>query len=227
MTTTTIKCHSLTKTYRQSEWEESVLHGVDLEIKSGEACVLLGPSGSGKTTLLSIIGCLSTPTSGTLEILGKEVNFEDNADCVRIRRQNLGFVFQNSQLLPFLSVEQNIILTAQNAGLSLSVAKRRAQELFYQLHIDNMTHKKPGLLSGGQKQRVAISRALIHKPNIVLADEPTAALDWQNAQTVIDLLIEQTRSVGASLIVVCHDPRLVPRFDRVFSIENGQVVETS
>ena len=223
--TTTIKCHQLTKTYQQSEWGESVLHGVDLEINAGEACVLIGPSGSGKTTLLSIIGCLSTPSSGTLELLGKAVDFEDGLACVNIRRQTLGFVFQNSQLLPFLSVEKNIILTAQNAGLSADVAKSRVQELFNQLHIDNMVHKKPGLLSGGQKQRVAISRALIHKPNIVLADEPTAALDWRNAQIVIDLLIEQTRSVGASLIVVCHDSRLVPRFDRVFSIENGKVVE--
>jgi len=225
--TTTINCHRLTKTYGQGQWVEPVLHGVDLEIKAGEACVLLGPSGSGKTTLLSIIGCLSTPTTGTLELLGNPVNFDNNSDCVRIRRQILGFIFQNAQLLPFLTVEQNVILTAQNAGLPLLEAKLRAQELFYQLNINNMIHKKPGLLSGGQKQRVAISRALMHKPSIVLADEPTAALDWQNAQTVIDLLIEQTRSVGASLIVVCHDQRLVPRFDRIFSIDSGQVFENS
>jgi ABC-type lipoprotein export system ATPase subunit len=223
--TITITCREITKTYGKGELSEPVLHGVNLQIHAGQACILLGPSGSGKTTLLSIIGCLSTPSSGALEILGEQVNYASNEASLRIRRQTLGFVFQHAQLLPFLSVRQNVVLAATNAGLSAQSAMERCQELFKHLDIDKMAHKMPGLLSGGQRQRVAISRALIHKPKIVLADEPTAALDWRHGQTVVDLLIEQTRKLGASLIVVCHDQRLVPRFDRVFSIDSGRVIE--
>ncbi|WP_333874720.1 ABC transporter ATP-binding protein [Methylobacter sp.] len=221
-----IACRAIGKTYGEGELAETVLRGVDLQVNGGEACILLGPSGSGKTTLLSIIGCLSTPSSGTLELMGKPVDFSRNDECVRIRRHALGFVFQQAQLLPFLTAQQNVILTAENTGLSTTAAEQRCAELFRQLDIDKMAHKKPGLLSGGQRQRVAISRALIHKPAIVLADEPTAALDWRHGQAVIDLLIEQTRDVGAALVVVCHDQRLVPRFDRVFTVDNGRVIES-
>lgn len=220
-----IGCHGIRKIYGSGELAETVLHGVDLRIKAGESCILLGPSGSGKTTLLSIIGCLSTPSGGILELLGQAVNFADTNECVRIRRNKLGYVFQHAQLLPFLSAHDNVVLTAQNAGFSTAAANQRAAELFKYFRIDNLAHKKPGLLSGGQRQRVAVARALVHRPIIVLADEPTAALDWTQGQAVTDLLIEQTREAGAALVMVCHDRRLVPRFDRVFNIDDGRVSE--
>lgn len=221
----TIICHNIHKTYQTEELQETVLNNVYLEVNTGESCILLGPSGSGKTTLLSIMGCLLTPSKGYLRIMGKTIDFSNNEECLRVRRNHLGFVFQQSQLLPFLTIEQNVMLAGQNAGLSDEQAYQDCQNLFRQLDISQMSHKKPGILSGGQKQRAAVCRALIHKPQIVLADEPTAALDWNHGQVVIDLLIEQTRKLGASLIVVCHDQRLVSRFDRVFNIENGQVTE--
>ena len=220
-----IACRAICKTYGSGEMAEHVLHGIDLQIRAGEACILLGPSGSGKTTLLSIIGCLSTPTGGILELLGQPVNFGDSNEYVQIRRNTLGYVFQHAQLLPFLSAQDNVVLTAQNTGLSITAARQRTAELFKHLNIEWLAHKKPGLLSGGQRQRVAIARALVHSPAVVLADEPTAALDWKHGQAVIDLLIEQTREVGAALVVVCHDQRLIPRFDRVLHIDNGRIVE--
>jgi putative ABC transport system ATP-binding protein len=216
-----IICQGISKTYGEGDLAETVLRGVDVQINAGEACILLGPSGSGKTTLLSILGCLLTPSAGELTLAGKRVNFQDANDCTRLRRHSLGFVFQHAQLLPFLSVQQNVVLVAQNTGLSAKEAQLRASELFEHLGISQLAHKKPNQLSGGQRQRVAIGRALIHKPAIVLADEPTAALDWHYGQTVADLLIAQTRELGAALIVVSHDQRLVPRFDRVLSINEG------
>jgi putative ABC transport system ATP-binding protein len=220
-----IVCQAISKTYGAGELAESVLRGVDLQINAGEACILLGPSGSGKTTLLSILGCLLTPTSGVLELAGKTVNFDNTDERVKLRRHTLGFVFQHAQLLPFLTAQQNVALIAENTGLSKSAAQQHTLELFERLNISTLAHKKPGHLSGGQRQRVAIGRALVHKPTIVLADEPTAALDWHYGQAVADLLIEQTRELNAALIVVSHDQRLVPRFDRVFRVDNGHVVE--
>lgn len=223
---TAIVCRAIGKTYGENELAETVLRGVDVRINAGEACILLGPSGSGKTTLLSILGCLLTPSTGALELAGKPVDFHNNDACNRLRRHTLGFVFQHAQLLPFLSVEQNVALVAENTGLSSKEATTRTAELFERLAISHLAHKKPNHLSGGQRQRVAIGRALVHKPAIVLADEPTAALDWHYGQTVADLLIAQTRELGAALVVVSHDQRLVPRFDRVLSIDNGYLTES-
>ena len=183
--TVAIACRSLSKTYGEGELAEPVLRDIDLSIDAGQACMLLGPSGSGKTTLLSILGCLLTPTSGLLELSGEPVNFANRKRLGQLRRQTLGFVFQHAQLLPFLTVQQNIVLIAENAGLNTDQAQQRTLELFAYLGISAMAHKKPGLLSGGQRQRVAIARAVIHEPQIVLADEPTAALDWHYGQTVI------------------------------------------
>ena len=192
-----IACRAICKTYGSGEMAEHVLHGIDLQIRAGEACILLGPSGSGKTTLLSIIGCLSTPTGGILELLGQPVNFGDSNEYVQIRRNTLGYVFQHAQLLPFLSAQDNVVLTAQNTGLSITAARQRTAELFKHLNIEWLAHKKPGLLSGGQRQRVAIARALVHSPAVVLADEPTAALD-PRAEHELFARIRELRRQGLS-----------------------------
>jgi putative ABC transport system ATP-binding protein len=143
-----------------------------------------------------------------------------------LRRDKIGFVFQHAQLLPFLSVEDNLRVVAKNAGLSAVRVGQRITELTKTLGIEPYRHRKPAELSGGQRQRVAIARAVLHRPPIVLADEPTAALDWENGQAAIRLLVEQARAEHSLLIVVTHDTRLVKHFDRVLRMESGRIQES-
>ncbi len=220
-----LACNNLTKIYGRGGAVETALTGVTLAFHEGESCVLLGPSGSGKTTLLSIIGCLSSPTGGTVEIAGKLVNYARKGLLTKFRRTQIGFVFQHAQLLPFLSVQENLNIVANNSGLRAGDAAMRIQSLLGQLEISQYAHRKPGDLSGGQRQRVSIARAVLHRPRIILADEPTAALDWENGQTATKLLIEQARNDGALLIVVTHDTRLTNLFDRTLHLESGKVCD--
>lgn len=215
----------LVKTYGDGQLAETVLRGVSLDLHAGESCLLMGPSGSGKTTLLSHLGCLLTPTSGTLELDGRSVSFANPAELAEARRKSLGFVFQHAQLLPFLNVEENLALVASNAGMVRNEISERCEQLFGHLELESQRHKPPGKLSGGQRQRVAIARALMHSPSVVLADEPTAALDWSVGSKVVDLLIHEVREGGAALLVVTHDQRLVPMFDRLYRIEGGRLFE--
>jgi len=222
-----LECRSLKKHYGEGDLAEQVLREVSLELRRGEVCVLLGPSGSGKTTLLSILGCLLTPSGGELRIDDQLVNFSSPWDLGELRRTKLGFVFQHAQLLPFLTVEENLRVVGQNAGLEFALLKERLNGLMQRLGLEALRAKKPDKLSGGQRQRVAIARAMLHQPSILLADEPTAALDWHNGENVVDMLITQAREAGAALVVVTHDTRLLPKFDRIFTIEEGKVKESS
>lgn len=213
----------LAKTYGQGDLAELALREVSLELAVEQSCVLLGPSGSGKTTLLSILGCLLTPTAGELSIAGNRVRFNRPSELIELRRRSLGFVFQHAQLLPFLTVEDNLRVVAVNAGLSRAATAARISDLTARLGVASYRRRKPAALSGGQRQRVAIARALLHRPAIILADEPTAALDWENGQAAIRLLIAQAKAESALLIVVTHDTRLVPLFDRVLHMESGRL----
>ena len=217
----------LEKSYGTGALAEPVLRGVSLALHAGETAVLLGPSGSGKTTLLSILGCLLTPDAGELHVGGARVPLDDATARTELRRTRLGFVFQQAQLLPFLSIRENLTLVAENAGLTHADADNRASASLARLGLDVHREKLPGQLSGGQRQRVAIARALIHRPPVILADEPTAALDWEHGRAVADLLVAQAREAHAALLVVTHDTRLVPRFDRVFVMNAGRLDETS
>ncbi len=225
--TPALSCVGLRHTYGQGEMAVPVLKGVDLEVAPAECAVLCGPSGSGKTTLLSIAGCLLTPGEGGLQIAGEEVTGLEAGGLVRIRRERLGFVFQHAHLLPFLSVEENLEIVGRNAGLDRGVLKERMENLLERLEMIEHRRKKAAVLSGGQRQRVAVARALIHKPALVLADEPTAALGWEIGQVVVELLIQHARTEGAGLLVVTHDMRLLPMFDRVWEMERGEVLEKS
>jgi ABC-type lipoprotein export system ATPase subunit len=220
-----LHCENISKTYSSYGVDQEVLRNVSATFSHGDICVVLGPSGSGKTSLLSILGCLLSPTSGSITINGSSVDFSSPKQLLRIRREMLGFVFQQAQLLPFLNVEENIRVTClqQNGGKQDS--RDIVDDLMDSLGILPLRFKKPATISGGERQRVAIARALAGNPMILLADEPTASLDWRNGQAVIRLLLEQARKWGALLLTVTHDTRLVEMFERVFEINDGELVE--
>jgi ABC-type lipoprotein export system ATPase subunit len=220
-----LECHEVSKEYGSDTLAERVLADVSLSLNRGQACVLLGPSGSGKTTLLSILGCLLTPTSGELRIDNLTVNLRSGKMLGELRRTRLGFVFQHAQLLPFLSMEDNLRVVGRNSGVGEADLKSRITDLAGRLGISGLLGKKPEHASGGERQRVAIARAMIHRPPILLADEPTAALDWANGEVVIRMLTEQAKFEKALLLTVTHDTRLLKFFDRVFQLEHGRLVE--
>jgi putative ABC transport system ATP-binding protein len=220
-----LECVEVRHTFGRGELAEDVLRGVSVAFEAAQACVLMGPSGSGKTTLLSIMGCLLTPTAGRVVLGGEAVNFSARGTLGRLRRDKIGFVFQNAQLLPFLTVAENLDLVGRNAGLSARVLGQRIGDLLERLGVAAMKHKRPEQLSGGQRQRVAVARALLNRPPILLADEPTASLDWQHGEAAVRLLVEQARAEGALLLAVTHDARLLPMFGRHLSISAGRLEE--
>ena len=222
-----LECDAVRKVYSSGEGHsEEVLHGITITLVRGECVILLGPSGSGKTTLLSILGCLLTPTSGELRIDNEVVNFSSTATLTERRRSTIGFVFQHAQLLPFLTVEENLATVGRNAGVAPAELARRITALLEILRLESAAMKFPSQLSGGQRQRVALGRALVHDPSIILADEPTASLDWENGTIVVDMLTNRARELKAALVVVSHDTRLIPRFNRVLQIESGRVIQS-
>jgi putative ABC transport system ATP-binding protein len=224
---TVLQCENLNHTYSRGDIAESVLVEVSASFAAGEVYVLMGPSGSGKTTLLSILGCLLQPTAGAVTVCGETVDWRFPQRLTYFRRARLGFVFQQAQLLPFLTVAENLEVVGRNAGLSAKVLAGRIEELLDRLGIAATRHKKPDHLSGGQRQRVAIARAVLHRPSILLADEPTAALDWHHGQQAVRLLVEQAQAEGTMLLTVTHDSRLLPLFGRVLRIEGGRLSEES
>ncbi len=222
---TVLQCENIRHTYGKGEVAEPVLLSVSITFRPGETCVLMGPSGSGKSTLLSVLGCLLKPTEGELQVCGERVDWRLPNRVTRFRRTCLGFVFQQAQLLPFLTVKENLEVVGRNAGLASQAISHRIEELLERLGIAAMRHKRPDHLSGGQRQRVAIARAVLHRPAILLADEPTAALDWKNGQEAARLLVEQAQADGSLLLTVTHDIRLVPLFHRHLYLDQGQLCE--
>jgi putative ABC transport system ATP-binding protein len=220
-----LECQVIRHVFGRGEIADEVLRGVTVAFERGETCVLMGPSGSGKTTLLSILGCLLTPTSGELVLDGQQVDFTARGVLRRLRRAKIGFVFQHAQLLPFLTITENLEVVGRNAGLSARALAIRIGDLLDRLGIATTRHRKPGQLSGGQRQRAAIARAVLQQPSILVADEPTAALDWHHGQEAVRLLVEQAQEEGAMLLAVTHDARLVPMFNRRLHIREGCLYE--
>jgi putative ABC transport system ATP-binding protein len=218
-----LRCAQISKTFQNAGNVERVLDGISLDLARGQSTLLLGPSGSGKTTLLSIVGCLLTPSSGELFINDDRIDFGNKDALVGIRRKQIGFVFQHAQLLAFLTVAENLRLVGMNASLSEEKVSAQISALSRQLHVEACLDKLPSVLSGGQRQRVAIARALMTNPSIVLADEPTAALDWNNAQAAVELLVQECRLRESTVLVVTHDIRLIPLFDRVLTLSEGRL----
>ena len=213
----------LSKHYGEGNTYVRALAEASFEIQSGEVVALLGPSGSGKSTLLTILGLINVPDTGDLEIGGEAVISAGElvGDTNRIRRQQLGFVFQRSNLIPFLTAEENVRLVLELDGVSRSAATKRAREILDTLGVGDRGKHYPVELSGGQQQRVAIARALIHEPSLVLADEPTASLDKERGRQVMELFQNAARERGAAVLVVTHDHRSLDLVDRTLEIEDG------
>lgn len=222
-----IRLEHLSKTYGSGESAVVAIKEASFEIFSGETVALLGPSGSGKTTLITMIGCITEPSGGRL-MLNAKVMYENGwqvKDTRRLRRENIGFIFQSHNLIPFLDVLENVTLVPQMNGVEKKEADRQAKELLDYLGVGDKYDKMPSQLSGGQSQRVAIARSLANNPKIILADEPTAALDAQRALSVMELLKKLSAEQGVAIIVVTHDERMLPLFDRILRVEDGYVRE--
>jgi putative ABC transport system ATP-binding protein len=219
-----IEAQGLAKVYGQGSTELRALSGVDLQIRSGQLTLLMGPSGSGKTTLLSILGCILRPSAGRLQLLGEDVTSLPESALPRLRRAAIGFVFQGFNLFPALSAAENVALAMDVRGIRGPAARRCAEELLVDVGLKDRMHAFPADLSGGQKQRVAIARALAGDPPILLADEPTAALDSTSGRTVIELLKRLAHQHSRAVVMVTHDPRVLSYGDRILHLEDGRLV---
>jgi putative ABC transport system ATP-binding protein len=218
-----ITVRNLTKTYEEGTAGTLALRSIDLDVHPGELLLLMGPSGSGKTTLLSIMGCILTATSGSVRIAGREVVGLREKELPAIRLEHIGFVFQGFNLFPTLTASENVELMLDLKGASAAKAKTRAQELLEQVGLDNKYNSFPADLSGGQKQRVAIARALAGDPRIILADEPTAALDSHTGRNVMEMMSELAHQRGRAVVIVTHDSRVLNFADRIVKIEDGAI----
>jgi putative ABC transport system ATP-binding protein len=213
----------VTKTFREGRETVSVLKGATLHLAPGEVLALEGPSGSGKTTLLSILGCLLSASSGRVQVAGKPVDATKPAQLQAVRRQHIGFVFQQFNLFPALSAQENVEYALNLKGVIGAAATTQARELIARVGLSDRARFLPRDLSGGQKQRVAIARALAASPAVILADEPTANLDASVASQILDLFSELARSEGRSLLIVTHDPKVRRVADRVVHIADGKI----
>jgi putative ABC transport system ATP-binding protein len=200
------------------------LKGVDLALKGGQLTLLMGPSGSGKTTLLSILGCMLTPTEGTVRVRGDSIAGKNPEDLAKLRRENIGFVFQSYHLFPTLSAADNVRLALDVRGETGRDAADKSRAALDRVGLSNKTRNYPRQLSGGEQQRVAIARAVVGDPSVILADEPTAALDTENGKAIMGILATIAKDPGRGVLVVTHDPRLVPFADRIIYIEDGLIV---
>jgi len=220
-----ISVRSVTKEFVEGPNRVQVLHGVDFDVEQGEVVLLMGPSGSGKTTLLSIMGCILRATSGSVQIGGREVATLSERELPAIRLQNIGFIFQGFNLFPTLTVGENVELALDLKGVRGSKAKQEAGWLLEQVGLAAKRDSFPSDLSGGQKQRVAIARALSGSPGVILADEPTAALDSQSGRNVMEMMRELAHKHGRGVVVVTHDNRVLEYGDRIVHMEDGRIAE--
>ena len=223
-----VALRGLAKHYGEGETRVDALRSIDLDLMPGEVVGLLGPSGSGKTTLLNLIGCIVEPSAGTMALDGETVwdGRWRRSDLRALRLEKIGFIFQFHNLLPFLDVTDNIALVLDMAGADRETAKKRAIELLDYLEVGHRRNAMPSHLSGGEAQRVAIARALANRPRIILADEPTAALDGQRAGIVLDLMRRVAVDQKAAVVVVTHDEKIYDRFDRIHTLRDGRIAET-
>ena len=219
-----LTAQGLHKSFWQNSLEVPVLKGVDLQLVKGEHLAVVGRSGSGKSSLLHLLAGLDSADSGTVEIDGVDLLAADANGRARIRREKMGFVYQQHHLLAEFSAEENVALTQRLLGIGESLARKAAREMLALVGLEDRLSHLPGALSGGERQRVAVARALVNKPQVVLADEPTGSLDRASAEILMDLLSNLSRAQGTSFVVVTHDVSMLQRFDRVQSLDAGKLL---
>ncbi|HEY9802369.1 MAG TPA: DevA family ABC transporter ATP-binding protein [Leptolyngbyaceae cyanobacterium] len=211
--------------YGQASLRKQVLFDINLQIKRGEIVILTGPSGSGKTTLLTLMGSLRSAQEGSLKVLGQELLNADKRQMTLLRR-HIGYIFQAHNLLSFLSAYQNVEMALEMHDISAVEADMRIKDVLTSVGLEQRIHYYPSDLSGGQKQRVAIARALVGQPKIILADEPTAALDKQSGRDVVEILQRLAKEQGCAILLVTHDNRILDIADRIIYMEDGSLVES-
>ncbi len=217
-----VELRDIRKIYHLGGEEIRALDGVSLDIEQGEFCSIIGPSGSGKSTLMHILGCLDSPSSGTLKLDGTEIQNATSRQLAGIRNQKIGFVFQFFNLLPKLNVLQNVELPMVYSGLNGRQRRERAMDALRQVEIDNRSKHRPSQLSGGQQQRVAIARALVNNPRIIFADEPTGNLDSHTGELILEMFRGFHRE-GRTIILVTHDPEIAVMTPRKIEIRDGKI----
>jgi len=219
-----LKLEHIYKDYIQGKLTVPVLKDVSLHVEEGEYVAIMGPSGSGKSTLMNIVGCLDRPTSGTYELAGEDVLSLNENKLADVRLNQIGFVFQNFQLLPRMTALDNVALPLVYAGVRKKARRERAREALIRVGLEERVSFTPTQLSGGQKQRVAIARAMVNKPKILLADEPTGALDSKSSAQVMDLFA-QLNAEGVTVVMITHDPGIAGHAKRVVDIFDGEISE--
>ena len=224
--TRAIELKGIQKNYRIGDSEFAILKGIDLEIDVGEFIALMGPSGSGKSTLMNIVGCLDRPSSGRFILLGQDISQTPDDELARIRREELGFIFQTFNLIGRISVLKNVEVPMMLSGVARERRRSRALELLESVGIAHRSDFSPTNISGGERQRVAIARALANDPKIIIADEPTGNLDLKNSEEVMKILSHLNRD-GRTIIMVTHNPEITGNCSRVIRLRDGRILESA
>src|SRR6266568_2662867 len=218
-----VECHGIKKVFGSGINEVQALRGIDIDVQQGELMMLVGPSGCGKTTLISVIAGVLDATHGECTVFGKSMQKMTKSECTRYRGQSIGFVFQQFNLIPSLTLRENVAIPLLINGMSYEAAMPKAEEALERVGLRERANDRPTLLSGGQQQRVAIARAIVHSPRLVVCDEPTSALDHVTGQHVVELLREVAAGDGRALIVVTHDSRIFQYADRISRMDDGSI----
>ncbi len=224
MTQTMIEATEIAMALGEGAARVEALKGINLSLKGGELTLLMGPSGSGKTTLLSVLGCMLSPTGGTVQIRGRSTTGLNAEQLAEVRRENVGFVFQSYHLFPTLTAAENVRLALDVRGDRSPQAREKADKALATVGLAHKANAFPRALSGGEQQRVAVARAIVGDASVILADEPTAALDSENGHAVMTVLAEIAKDPSRAMFIVTHDPRIMPFADRILRIEDGRIV---
>jgi len=225
MTNSIVEAVDVVKLLGSGPTEVEALRGVSLRLHGGQLALLMGPSGSGKTTLLTVLGCMLSPTRGIVRIHGHATERLGTEELAKIRREHVGFIFQSYHLFPTLTASENVRMALDVRGQRGAASLAKAKEALALVGLAHKLGAFPGELSGGEQQRVAIARAIAGKPSLILADEPTGALDSENGQAIMGLLSQIASDPSRAVFVVTHDPRIVPFADRIVQIEDGRIVK--
>ncbi len=222
---TVVSCKDLSKHYDQGRLQVIALNQINLEILKGEFVCLSGPSGSGKTTLLNLIGGLDQPTTGEISVSGNRIDQMDKTSLADLRLHNIGFIFQAYNLIPVLSARENVEMVMEMIGVNKKERHAKSQEILKVVGLEGMEKRRPAELSGGQQQRVAVARAIVSNPSIILADEPTANLDSQTAENLLELMRKMNDDYQTTFIISTHDPRVMKHSKRLVSLVDGNITQ--